>query len=127
MVAKLVTPVALAALLGLAGPARALCLTKSGMVDHRDREGAFNNRGLAHLAVGDADKALQDLTWAIEEDPDWGTAYLNRGRIYLDRQDWAKAQADCDKAVRLPPSRERAEARTCSDQARGHLSASASP
>jgi tetratricopeptide (TPR) repeat protein len=129
--ARLIAALAFLAALGLAGPALAdfsacasaysasdakqqvdlytICITKSG-VTGADRAGAFNNRGLAYLRLGEDDKALQDFSWSIEADPNWGTAYVNRGRMYERRQDWAHALADLDKAGRLSPIPARAEA-----------------
>jgi tetratricopeptide (TPR) repeat protein len=79
-----------------------LCITKSGLTGP-ERAGAFNNRALDYLHTGEEDKAFQDFTWSIESDPNWGTAYLNRGSLYAKRQDWAHALADFDKAAHLDP------------------------
>jgi tetratricopeptide (TPR) repeat protein len=41
----------------------------------------YCQRGLVHLAMGDAEKALADFERAIELDPQLPAAYLSRGRI----------------------------------------------
>ena len=79
-----------------------LCITKSGLTG-AERAGAFNNRGIDYNRIGREDKAFLDFTWAIEADPYWGTAYLNRGLAYERRQDWPHALADFDKAAHLDP------------------------
>jgi tetratricopeptide (TPR) repeat protein len=86
-----------------------ICLTKSGMAG-ADRAGGFNNRGLAYERVGEEDKAFNDFTWSIESDPNWGTAYLNRGYLYRKRQDWPHALADFDRAAHLAPVNARPKA-----------------
>ncbi len=95
-----------------------ICLTKGGLVA-TDRAGAYNNRGIAYLSLGEIDNALQDFSWAIENDPTWGTFHLNRGRIYLQRRDWAKADADFTAATRQVPIDARARAFAWRAQLRG--------
>jgi len=75
-----------------------------------DRAGAYNNRGLAYIAKGDLDSALSDFTASIENDPSFAVAYMNRAKINVARRHFDLAEADLDKAVRLPPGRVRAQA-----------------
>jgi tetratricopeptide (TPR) repeat protein len=96
------------------------CITKSGLTG-AERAGGFNNRGLVYEKLGEPDKAVQDFTWSIQSDPNWGTAYVNRGQMYLSCGDWAKAEADCSKATKLPPAEDRAAARKCVADARERL------
>lgn len=84
-----------------------LCLSKGG-VPPSDVAGAFNNRGVAYLALGEEEKAFADFNAAIQYDPKWGISYANRGRGWLRRGDLAKAEADFDKALQLPPARDKA-------------------
>jgi tetratricopeptide (TPR) repeat protein len=93
-----------------------ICLNKGGLVA-TDRAGAYNNRGVAYLSIGEFDNALQDFTWSIENDPNWGTFYENRGEIYLRRREWAKAEADFTAATHLSPL----DARTRAFALRGQL------
>ena len=82
-----------------------VCLTKGGLPPSQ-RAGAFNNRGVAHLQLGETDKAFEDFDVAVQLEPDWGTAYLNRGDVFASRGEWAKAKADFDQAVRVGPTGE---------------------
>jgi tetratricopeptide (TPR) repeat protein len=86
-----------------------ICITKSGLTG-AERAGAFNNRGIDYEQVGQEDKAFQDFTWSIESDPNWGTAYVNRGRLYAKRGDWPHALADFEKAAHLDPPEARRRA-----------------
>lgn len=77
-----------------------ICLTKGGL-GLTDMSGALTNRGVAYHQIGENDKALQDYTWAIEDDPNWGTAYIDRGDLYMQRGECVKAAADFEKAVKV--------------------------
>ena len=88
-----------------------VCIEK-GSLRATDRAGAYNNRGIAYLEIGEADKALADFTRSIQLNSGWGNAYLNRAGIYLSRGQLDLAEADLDRAVRLPPSEERPQAFT---------------
>jgi tetratricopeptide (TPR) repeat protein len=79
-----------------------ICLTKGGIASG-DRAGAYNNRGVAYLGLGEEDQALADFSAAIENDPKWNTSYLNRARIYLSRRQLDMARADLDRALKLTP------------------------
>jgi tetratricopeptide (TPR) repeat protein len=76
-----------------------ICLTKGG-IQRADIAGGLNNRGVAFLDIGETDKAMADFTLSIEYNPDGGWPYLNRGKIYESRRDWAKALADYESANR---------------------------
>jgi tetratricopeptide (TPR) repeat protein len=69
---------------------------------------------------------MADFTLSIEYNPDGGWPYLNRGKIYESRREWAKALADYESANRTAFTAEiraaalNAEAwllATCPDQA----------
>ena len=102
------------AALGASDPQRQIelyttCLTKGGL-PLSDQAGAFTNRGVAYLKIGESDRALQDFSWAIEDDPNWGAAYIDRGLLYARRGDCAKAASDFDKAVAVSIARLRGPA-----------------
>jgi len=75
----------------------------------------FNNRGWANLELGHPEKAIPDLTKAIQLVPDYRKAYENRAQAYAAMRDWAHAIADYTAAMDLGLSRwqyeKRAEAR----------------
>ena len=48
---------------------------------------AYYNRGNAHIARKDYDRAIADYSKAIEIDPKGPDAYYNRGRAYGDKGD----------------------------------------
>lgn len=85
-----------------------ICL--EGGLGKKNRAGAYNNRGVVHMRMGQMDEALSDFSRSITNDPKWGMAYLNRARIYASRGEREAALADLDQAVRRPPSRMRADA-----------------
>jgi tetratricopeptide (TPR) repeat protein len=64
---------------------------------------AYNNRGIARLDGGEFDKAIADLSKAVEIDPKFAAAYYNRGRAYNGKVDADPAIADFDKAIELAP------------------------
>lgn len=79
-----------------------LCL-ETGQVAPEIRARAFNNRGNAHLALGDYDLAISDYNDALRLDPDDPDTYYNRGSAYLDRGEYDLAIADFDETLRLDP------------------------
>jgi tetratricopeptide (TPR) repeat protein len=68
------------------------------------RNGAIRmNRGTAYFTLGDYRAAIEDLSRAIEIDPEFAPAYLNRGTAYEAMGDYAKAIADFNKALEINP------------------------
>jgi tetratricopeptide (TPR) repeat protein len=67
--------------------------------DPRQAAGPFN-RALAFEALGQVDAALADYQRSLTLDPSLGPAYLNRGRLYLQRKDFNSAIADLEAAAR---------------------------
>ncbi len=68
---------------------------------------AYNNRGLAHSEVGDAQEALRDFGSAIKHAPDDPIPYMNRGDLLMRQKPqpkFAEAIADFDKAIALHPN-----------------------
>jgi tetratricopeptide (TPR) repeat protein len=52
---------------------------------------------------GHDDKAIQDLSRAIELDPKEGDAYCNRGAVYIRKKEYDRALVDLDKAIQYKP------------------------
>jgi tetratricopeptide (TPR) repeat protein len=68
--------------------------------------------GLAYLALGDLDKAVEALEDATQQDPgnaqfqsDLAAAYLARARWRDRAEDWARALAAADRAIKADPRR----------------------
>jgi len=59
--------------------------------------------------MGDYQSAIADYNRAIEIDPAYQQAYARRGWAYLQLEDFAKAEADFDKALALAPGDEYAQ------------------
>lgn len=72
--------------------------------DHTDENlaAAYTNRGRAHYALGDAERALADFDRAVELRPD-AQSYSNRGSANFALQKLEAAQADFEKAVEIAP------------------------
>jgi serine/threonine protein kinase/predicted Zn-dependent protease len=64
----------------------------------------YLRRAATYSALGEQDKALADLTTAIEHRPDWSGWWV-RGRHYYLRQQWDKAAADFTRALQINPNR----------------------
>jgi len=74
---------------------------------------AHNNRGVAHLATGDPQSAVEDYNRALALDPAYAMAYANRGMAYLARGDFVHSLRDYDKAIELDPTYAQAYANRC--------------
>ena len=59
---------------------------------------AFNNRGLAHMELGDLDRAIKDLDQALRLNERLAPAYLNRGIAYNTQSQFESALRDFEKA-----------------------------
>ncbi len=62
---------------------------------------SYGNRADCYLKTGNQKKALKDLNKAIKLDPEYGWAYYMRAQIYLDQEEYEKAEADLSKAQSL--------------------------
>ena len=58
--------------------------------------------GIRHH-LGDVDGALQDVNQAICLNPSLASAYVHRGRLYVEQRNYQAAIADFDKALDLHP------------------------
>jgi tetratricopeptide (TPR) repeat protein len=65
--------------------------------------GAFNDRGLAHRAKGEPERAIADYSRAIEIDRNYVVAYRNRAVALGDKGDFDGAIADTDVLARIEP------------------------
>jgi lipoprotein NlpI len=65
---------------------------------------AFYNRGTAYGDLGQWEKAIPDLSKAIEIDPNKTTAYYQRGVAYGKLGQWDKAIADYLKQTEISPN-----------------------
>ncbi len=73
-------------------------------ISARDRAIAFNNRGLAHLALDAADPAVADLRRGIELAPESATHHSNLGRALAESGQRTHATTAFDRAVELAPN-----------------------
>ena len=76
-----------------------LCILSSGC-DSRSAP-AYNNRGIAYRQQGEFEKAIADLTKAIELDPVVAAPYNNRGFAFEKLGNKENAEADYAKAKEL--------------------------
>jgi tetratricopeptide (TPR) repeat protein len=60
--------------------------------------------GNTHFDKGDLDLAIADFDRAIEQDPDFAEAYINRGTAYGIKGDLNRAIAEFDLAIELDPA-----------------------
>ena len=74
---------------------------------------AHNNRGVAHLVVGDADSAIEDYDRALLLDPAYAIARTNRGMAHVAKGTFVQALRDYDKALELDPAYGPAYASRC--------------
>jgi tetratricopeptide (TPR) repeat protein len=65
------------------------------------RARVHNNRGKAYNQKGEYDRAIKDLSQAIQLDPTLAVAYSNRGNAYSSKRALDRAIADFSKAIRF--------------------------
>jgi protein O-GlcNAc transferase len=80
-----------------------ICLSLAGCTQHRLAE-RFYVQGQLAAEQGQTDKAIADLTAAINYNPDMVLAYEERGDLYQDRGRLHDALADYSKASYLNPN-----------------------
>ena len=69
---------------------------------------AIYNRGFIYLNLGNTNKALNNFNRAIELDSEKSKFYNTRGQVYyIGLQDYKKAIADFEKAIKIDPSDKR--------------------
>jgi Flp pilus assembly protein TadD len=64
---------------------------------------ASNQRGTAYARAGQAQKAMDDFTKAVEITPKYFEAYYNRGCVYYTVERYNETAADCGRAIELYP------------------------
>jgi tetratricopeptide (TPR) repeat protein len=66
---------------------------------------SFNQSGIANLNKREWDSAIANFTEAIRLNPNFASAYYNRGRAYSMKDDRDRAIADYTEAIRLDPNK----------------------
>ncbi|MFS8885017.1 tetratricopeptide repeat protein [Synechococcus sp. H70.2] len=88
-------------------PAPALSLptspTPPEKTSTRSSASEFNWQGSLKLLRGDPVAALADLDRAVELDPTYAPAYVNRSYVYNQLRQPQKALADAERAIQLDP------------------------
>jgi len=64
----------------------------------------YYEEGVARQEEGDAEGALQSITWAIQLAPDFAPAYVARGTVYLAQGKPRSALTDADAALEADPA-----------------------
>lgn len=64
----------------------------------------YLNRAICFSKLKEQDKALQDLNRAIECNPDYAKAYVKRGEINTELENYEEAVRDFENAKRISPS-----------------------
>jgi tetratricopeptide (TPR) repeat protein len=77
---------------------------KSGKESVTNQATAFNFLGVALLANGQSDRALQNADQAIRLRPDYAGAFFTRGRVFNHKGQYDRAIQDFDQAIKLSPS-----------------------
>ncbi len=81
-------------------PQKSASIQKTPEKEPTDSQG-YTNRGILHARKGQHDKAITDLTKAIELNQGDYKAYCNRGEIYKEMGEHAEAIKDADAAIKL--------------------------
>ena len=63
------------------------------------------NRALAYAATDTVPAAMEDYNRALNLDPHFGPASLNRGILHFTSKNYDQAIADLSKAIQLDPSK----------------------
>ena len=61
----------------------------------------YNDRGVAHRAIGEYDLAISDYSSAVRLNPNYGLAYSNRGNVYARKGEYELAILDYGRAIKL--------------------------
>ena len=76
---------------------------QSGRESARTLAIVFRNRGIAHKARGEFDRAIEDYSEAIALNPQFADAFLSRGMAYKTKGDLGHAIQDYGHAIQLNP------------------------
>ena len=77
--------------------------TFSGDINARLNAFRHVNNGRSLIKNGERQKAIEEISGAIDLEPKFGTAYYYRSLVYLDLEEYDKAISDIDKAIELSP------------------------
>ena len=61
----------------------------------------YNDRGVAHRAIGEYDLAISDYSSTVRLNPNYGLAYSNRGNVYARKGEYELAILDYGRAIKL--------------------------
>jgi tetratricopeptide (TPR) repeat protein len=75
----------------------------AGTETNENLASAYYNRGNVYMRKGDYDRAIADLSDAIQRKPDLADAYLVRGAAFDMKGDHDRAVVDFDKDIQLKP------------------------
>jgi len=81
------------------------CTVIIGKGSKGERAAALHNRGVAHAAKGNLDKAIADISEGIRLDPKPAYRYQERGELRHRNGDFSGAVKDLDRAIALDPKR----------------------
>ncbi len=82
----------------------AIAIMNELIVRHPNSAVYYNNRGLIYLHNNQLTKAIEDLTHALEIDPQLDKAYNNRANCYAAQGDYIAAISDYDISLEINPS-----------------------
>ena len=82
---------------------RAAVACEDATARHPDVARFWFQLGRAHDAASEADRAMREYSRAIELDPKYAFAYINRGNIYSNKNDYDLAITDYTRAIELDP------------------------
>lgn len=82
---------------------KAIALNSQLDIAKKNLAAAYSDRGHAYNLQKKWDKAIPDLNFAIELNPDLADAYNNRGWAYNGKREFETAIPDLDKAIKLAP------------------------
>lgn len=82
-------------------PIRVCTLAIEAGGERANRAANYNNRGVLHSEAGNLDAALADFEEAVRRDQRLVLAHINRGNIFIRREQWEKAISAFDLAIEL--------------------------
>ncbi|MEX1198051.1 MAG: tetratricopeptide repeat protein [Pseudohongiellaceae bacterium] len=82
-------------------PIRVCTLAIEAGTERVNRAANHNNRGVLHFETGNLDAALADFEEAIRRDERLVFAHINRGNIFIRREQWEQAISAFDRAIEL--------------------------
>lgn len=82
-------------------PIRVCTLAIESAGERANRAANYNNRGVLYFQAGNLDAALSDFEEAIARDDSLVFAHINRGNIFVRRQQWEQAIGAFDRAIEL--------------------------